>query len=128
MIRRPPRFTRTDTLFPYTTLFRSHVAEALICELGLPNVRLQFDTYHRRACGLGIIDGVKHLLPIIGHIQVSSPPDRGEPDAHDIAFLSRLDALGYKGVVGCEYVPRNGTMEGLAWRQRLNREIGRAHV
>src|SRR3546814_1311355 len=25
MIRRPPRFTRTDTLFPYTTLFRSPV-------------------------------------------------------------------------------------------------------
>src|SRR3546814_15391383 len=23
MIRRPPRYTRTDTLFPYTTLFRS---------------------------------------------------------------------------------------------------------
>src|SRR3546814_1247895 len=28
MIRRPPRSTRTDTLFPYTTLFRSH--EALV--------------------------------------------------------------------------------------------------
>src|SRR3546814_10984107 len=28
MIRRPPRSTRTDTLFPYTTLFRSaHVSE-----------------------------------------------------------------------------------------------------
>src|SRR3546814_10624947 len=26
MYRRPPRSTRTDTLFPYTTLFRSHVA------------------------------------------------------------------------------------------------------
>src|SRR3546814_2396446 len=26
MIRRPPRSTRTDTLFPYTTLFRSHYA------------------------------------------------------------------------------------------------------
>src|SRR3546814_10078713 len=26
MIRRPPRSTRTDTLFPYTTLFRSHPA------------------------------------------------------------------------------------------------------
>src|SRR3546814_9290823 len=25
MIRRPPRSTRTDTLFPYTTLFRSHM-------------------------------------------------------------------------------------------------------
>src|SRR3546814_18150972 len=28
MIRRPPRSTRTDTLFPYTTLFRSPVAAA----------------------------------------------------------------------------------------------------
>src|SRR3546814_18245787 len=25
MIRRPPRSTRTDTLFPYTTLFRSNI-------------------------------------------------------------------------------------------------------
>src|SRR3546814_15766996 len=29
MIRRPPRSTRTDTLFPYTTLFRSSVSGAL---------------------------------------------------------------------------------------------------
>src|SRR3546814_13197616 len=28
MIRRPPRSTRTDTLFPYTTLFRSRPARA----------------------------------------------------------------------------------------------------
>src|SRR3546814_1180108 len=28
MIRRPPRSTRTDTLFPYTTLFRSELAIA----------------------------------------------------------------------------------------------------
>src|SRR3546814_8065133 len=27
MIRRPPRSTRTDTLFPYTTLFRSGIAQ-----------------------------------------------------------------------------------------------------
>src|SRR3546814_8880158 len=29
MIRRPPRSTRTDTLFPYTTLFRSPVVSAV---------------------------------------------------------------------------------------------------
>src|SRR3546814_2352469 len=29
MLRRPPRSTRTDTLFPYTTLFRSGVARRL---------------------------------------------------------------------------------------------------
>src|SRR3546814_4164523 len=49
MIRRPPRYTRTDTLFPYTTLFRSalvreaqklsdeehfELIETFICELG----------------------------------------------------------------------------------------------
>src|SRR3546814_12732946 len=35
MIRRPPRSTRTDTLFPYTTLFRSTgpVAEDIVAEL-----------------------------------------------------------------------------------------------
>src|SRR3546814_3617073 len=32
MIRRPPRSTRTDTFFPYTTLFRSHLREADIDE------------------------------------------------------------------------------------------------
>src|SRR3546814_15390473 len=34
MIRRPPRSTRTDTLFPYTTLFRS----GLRCMSGFPLV------------------------------------------------------------------------------------------
>src|SRR3546814_4800602 len=32
MIRRPPRSTRTDTLFPYTTLFRSPLARQLSSE------------------------------------------------------------------------------------------------
>src|SRR3546814_10192445 len=34
MIRRPPRSTRTDTLFPYTTLFRSREAKASTGEVG----------------------------------------------------------------------------------------------
>src|SRR3546814_3239880 len=33
MIRRPPRSTRTDTLFPYTTLFRSLLEAALQARL-----------------------------------------------------------------------------------------------
>src|SRR3546814_987167 len=32
MIRRPPRSTRTDTLFPYTTLFRSRLEEGALDE------------------------------------------------------------------------------------------------
>src|SRR3546814_15023224 len=42
MIRRPPRSTRTDTLFPYTTLFRSH--RHRIEMLGdLPGIDIQLD-------------------------------------------------------------------------------------
>src|SRR3546814_17691968 len=33
MIRRPPRSTRTDTLFPYTTLFRSDILHAALYPL-----------------------------------------------------------------------------------------------
>src|SRR3546814_5929023 len=40
MIRRPPSSTRTDTLFPYTTLFRSvHVVEEFAALLGRPRRR-----------------------------------------------------------------------------------------
>src|SRR3546814_15316220 len=45
MIRRPPRSTRTDTLFPYTTLFRSDagaVARPAAVRLGLPARRRDF--------------------------------------------------------------------------------------
>src|SRR3546814_9806511 len=39
MIRRPPRSTRTDTLFPYTTLFRSAIVESCPTRIFLPNER-----------------------------------------------------------------------------------------
>src|SRR3546814_8726074 len=45
MIRRPPRSTRTDTLFPYTTLFRSERLEGL-AEPGL--VDADAVVFHRR--------------------------------------------------------------------------------
>src|SRR3546814_8548942 len=46
MIRRPPRSTRTDTLFPYTTLFRSEPDE--------PDV-LACDLDHARASKLDVV-------------------------------------------------------------------------
>src|SRR3546814_5350111 len=57
MIRRPPRSTRTDTLFPYTTLFRSrrvnqpglHLDRHLHAEPHqIETVRLQARQQHRR--------------------------------------------------------------------------------
>src|SRR3546814_12334961 len=42
MIRRPPRSTRTDTLFPYTTLFRSVFVERVSTDAeGKPRILLE---------------------------------------------------------------------------------------
>src|SRR3546814_5952281 len=52
MIRRPPRSTRTDTLFPYTTLFRSQFrAKAYRTECGLQQQTLSL-TYQRYQQGV----------------------------------------------------------------------------
>src|SRR3546814_17082519 len=49
IIRRPPRSTRTDTLFPYTTLFLSRIAQhaAMDKAVLLQQIRAQVDLQHR---------------------------------------------------------------------------------
>src|SRR3546814_4535518 len=49
MIRRPPRSTRTDTLFPYTTLFRSRCYAASSSSLVL--LSLHLDVVHSTCTG-----------------------------------------------------------------------------
>src|SRR3546814_2435803 len=60
MIRRPPRSTRTDTLFPYTTLFRSGVPDArgraALRELGVL-LRRQGGARHRHRLCAGVGNG-----------------------------------------------------------------------
>src|SRR3546814_16538361 len=61
MIRRPPRSTRTDTLFPYTTLFRSLMNRAdLVTPFG----------FYAELLGAG--DGRRRLLARLGR-QASEP-------------------------------------------------------
>src|SRR3546814_1383189 len=63
MIRRPPRSTRTDTLFPYTTLFRSLFELVRDCgaALGLPPIGWNAtggvrDGNNIAACGIPVVD------------------------------------------------------------------------
>src|SRR3546814_9889621 len=49
MIRRPPRSTRTDTLFPYTTLFRSAREDIVTALAALAEtIILELHQHHRR--------------------------------------------------------------------------------
>src|SRR3546814_14724157 len=49
MIRRPPRSTRTDTLFPYTTLFRSADADIVADTVESRLLQLRPDVVEHRA-------------------------------------------------------------------------------
>src|SRR3546814_739933 len=57
MIRRPPRSTRTDTLFPYTTLFRSH-------GISVPNTPGTIDSDYRGELKIIMINHGNESFPI----------------------------------------------------------------
>ncbi|WP_417414978.1 2-oxo-tetronate isomerase [Hoeflea sp.] len=100
-------------------------AAELVDRLGHPNLKLQFDIYHRQILHGDVLTGLKSLMPLIGHVQTASVPGRNEPgsgELDDFRVFRTLDALGYEGYVGCEYRPRAGTLEGLGWLQGLRSE------
>ncbi|WP_419730454.1 2-oxo-tetronate isomerase [Lichenicola sp.] len=91
---------------------------SLIDSIGLPNVKLQFDIYHRQIMHGDVTMALRRMLPMIGHIQVASVPSRNEPAGEELNFpflFAELDRLGYDGFVGCEYRPRAATLDGLGW-------------
>src|SRR3546814_15566022 len=108
MIRRPPRSTRTDTLFPYTTLFRSgripsdrflsqpfHVAEVFT---GSPGVFVELpDTIKGFKC---LCEGDYDHLPesafyLVGPLEeavahAEPPPDEAEQEGGRLPFRACL--------------------------------------
>jgi hypothetical protein len=93
-------------------------AQALICEMAIPNLKLQFDVYHCQILHGDVTTRLREMLPVIGHIQVASVPSRHEPDDEELNYpflFAELDRLGYAGFVGAEYRPRGKTEDGLGW-------------
>lgn len=94
------------------------LAAGFIRAAGLPNLKLQFDLYHCQIIHGDVTMRLRALMPITGHVQIASVPSRNEPDGEELNYpflFAELDRLGYEGFVGCEYVPRAGTLEGLGW-------------
>ena len=94
------------------------LAEKIIADSGMANVKLQFDIYHRQIMHGDVTMALRHFMPITGHVQIASVPSRNEPDGEELNYpflFAELDRLGYEGYVGCEYNPRGRTTDGLGW-------------
>lgn len=103
-------------------LSRTEQAIALIEDVASDNLLLQYDVYHAQRMEGEIAATLQRHLARIGHIQVADNPGRHEPGTGEIHFpflFRHLDAIGYRGFVGCEYRPRAGTTEGLSWIQEM---------
>ncbi|MEO5699538.1 MAG: 2-oxo-tetronate isomerase [Casimicrobiaceae bacterium] len=93
-------------------------AHAICDDVGLPNLKVQFDLYHAQLVEGDLSGTIRHHLPQIGHIQVAGVPDRHEPDLGEVHYpwlFRLLDDLGYAGWIGCEYRPLHTTLAGLGW-------------
>src|SRR3546814_6654173 len=89
MIRRPPRSTRTDTLFPYTTLFRSAAVavgrrgiEQRIAFERLGQIGLEFEVRQRQQ--------LDRLLQLRCHHQRLRLAERSEEHTSELQSLMRI--------------------------------------
>lgn len=93
-------------------------AHALVREMAIANLKLQFDVYHCQILHGDVTTRLREMLPMIGHVQIASVPSRHEPDGEELNYpflFDELDRLGYAGFVGAEYRPRGKTEDGLGW-------------
>ena len=101
---------------------RTEQAIALMDEVGSDNLLLQYDVYHAQRMEGELAATLERHLHRIAHIQVADNPGRNEPGTGEIHYpflFQRLEALGWKGTIGCEYKPRTTTLDGLGWIEEM---------
>src|SRR3546814_12289264 len=90
MIRRPPRSTRTDTLFPYTTLFRSGRSPPASCHVSFQRAYHRYDAHWASHAGTAPPDDLRPwhrawpLLPQVGQdcsAEPAGPAARPSPSS-----------------------------------------------
>src|SRR3546814_8464214 len=84
MIRRPPRSTRTDTLFPYTTLFRS---------IGGREAGTFFQGDRRFDITVRLPDHVRDNIQAIQQLPIALPKDESSPGRASYIPLGEIATL-----------------------------------
>ncbi|CDL80645.1 2-oxo-tetronate isomerase [Xenorhabdus cabanillasii] len=93
-------------------------AESLLKFVSRKNVFIQLDLYHCQIMEGNLLRTIERLWGKFSHIQIASVPGRHEPDIGEINYFwlfKKLDEMGYRGWIGCEYYPAKCTEAGLGW-------------
>jgi len=112
-----------DQDIPGFHLVTTQSALDLLADVDHPNLRLQYDIYHMQKMEGNLIATMDKHMDRIGHIQLADNPGRHEPGTGEINFpnlFRAIDAGGYDGWIGCEYIPSGTTEEGLGWFSAYN--------
>jgi hydroxypyruvate isomerase len=99
-------------------LNRTDQASSLIKEVASDNLYLQHDIYHMQIMEGDLARTIEANIDQISHMQLADNPGRHEPGTGEINYkylFEFIDALGYEGWIGCEYVPADTTVAGLDW-------------
>jgi hydroxypyruvate isomerase len=89
--------------------------------VGHEAVGLLFDAYHAAMAGLDPLAEVEPVRDVLVHVQYADSPGRGAPGTGTVdlwRLVERLDACGYAGTVGLEFVPAGPTPDSLAALRR----------
>src|SRR3546814_985886 len=91
MIRRPPRSTRTDTRFPYTTLFRSGAVDTLADEV-LQGLRRSAAEGPVAGAAVEVRDPVliREAVTAVDLERLVGHPDRSEEHTSELQSLMRI--------------------------------------
>ncbi|SNY91623.1 hydroxypyruvate isomerase [Cohaesibacter sp. ES.047] len=107
---------------PNYFLATSEQAKAIILEVGAPNLKLMFDCYHLQIMEGDLVRRLEKMLPLTGHIQFASVPDRGTPDHGEVNYnfiFEMTEKLGWTAPLGAEYKPGNTpTDQTLGWLKK----------
>lgn len=103
---------------PSFFLNRTEQILKLIDDAGMPNVFVQYDVYHAQREEGELAATLRKHIDKIGHIQIADNPGRHQPGTGEINYqfiLKEIDASGYRGHIGLEYVPIPDSKSSLAW-------------
>jgi|TARA_B110000263_G_scaffold235333_1_gene233703 hydroxypyruvate isomerase len=89
----------------------------IIKEIDLDYVKIQYDIYHMQIMEGDILRTFENNKDLIGHIQIADNPGRNEPGTGELNYKKIFSYLSknYDGWIGCEYSPKQSTLEGLSW-------------